>query len=813
MAEVKGRVDGGPGPTGEGAERLSLADQATLTVGVGWWHSASVAALGLDGLHVTDGPNGARGARWGEISACLPSATALGATWDPRLVREIGEVLGDEALDKGASVLLAPTVNIHRHPVGGRSFECFSEDPVLSAVMAVAYVQGVQSRGVGCAIKHFVCNDQELERMSIDVEVDERPLREIYLVPFEAAVREAGVCMVMAAYNKLRGEFCSENGDLLLGVLKKEWGFEGAVVSDWFGTRSTAALGAGLDLEMPGPASFLGPHLVHAVAQGTVSVDAVRDAADRMVRLLQRLGSHPPVVRRSTEERSALARQAAAAGIVLLKNESFLLPLDPRTMTRLAVTGPAAARLCPQGGGSAEVTLPYERSPFQAITARAGSIDVSYGPGCIIPGTVPPLGPSGLHTKDGGEGIAVAYFASDEPDAEPVHGNVFTVSRLVWLGAPHPSLTPGRFRARATTVFTPDRTGIWEFGLVAIGRARLSVDDALLLDTVDAPLGEDYFGLATEEVTAAVELVEGVPYAMTVDFRVESGELPLAAVSFGAAFRAPEGALAAAADAARDSDVALVLVGTDSRWESEGKDRTTLRLPGDQDALVRAVAAANPRTVVVVNSGAPVEMPWADDVAGIVQVWYSGQEGATALADVLFGDVDATGRLPTSLPVHLEDTPAFPFYPGDGQTLRYGEGILVGYRHYDTRDVDPRFCFGHGLSYTAYAYGDLTLGRDGTDVVVEVDVTNTGDRPGAEVVQVYVRRPESRIERPEKELKAFEKVWLDPGETTRVRLRVTEQALRHWDEHDNRWQIERGDVEILVGASSRDIRLRSTTTL
>ncbi len=492
MAEVKGEDGAGPGLTGEGAKRLSLADQAALTVGDGWWYTAGVPALGLEAVHVSDGPNGARGARWGEISACLPSATALGATWDPQLVREIGEVLGDEALDKGARVLLAPTVNIHRHPVGGRSFECFSEDPVISAAMAVAYVQGVQSRGVGCAIKHFVCNDQELERMSIDVEVDERPLREIYLVPFEAAVREAGVCVVMAAYNKLRGEFCSENRDLLLGVLKEEWGFEGAVVSDWFGTRSAAALEAGLDLEMPGPASFLGLHLVDAVVRGTASADAVRDAADRMVRLLQRLGSHPPVVRRSTEERSTLARQAAAAGIVLLKNDASLLPLDPATMTRLAVTGPAAARLCPQGGGSAEVTIPYERSPLQAITARAGSTDVSYEPGCIIPGTVPPLGPSGLHTKDGGEGIAVAYFASDDP---PVHHNVFIVSRLVWLGAPHPSLTEGMFRARATTVFTPDRTGIWDFGLGAIGRARLFVDDTLLSGHRRRPTGRGLFRL------------------------------------------------------------------------------------------------------------------------------------------------------------------------------------------------------------------------------------------------------------------------------------------------------------------------------
>ncbi len=428
------------------------------------------------------------------------------------------------------------------------------------------------------------------------------------------------------------------------------------------------------------------------------------------------------------------------------------------------------------------------------------------------PGTALPLGPSGLHTPDGEQGIAVEYFAGDEPGAEPVHGDVFTVSRLVWLGPPHPSLTPGHFTARATTVFTPDRTGTWDFGLIATDVARLSLDGSLLLDTTTAPLGEGFFGLANQEVTAALELVEGVPCTLSMEFRADN-DLPIAAVSFGAACRAPENALTAAADAARAADVALVVVGTDSRWETEGKDRTTLRLPGDQDALVRAVAATNPRTVVVVNSGAPVEMPWADEVDGIVQVWYGGQEGGMAIADVLFGDVDASGRLPTTFPVRLEDTPAFPFYPGDGQTLHYGEGLLVGYRHYDTKDIAPRFCFGHGLSYTTFAYGGLTLGRDGMDVVVEVDVTNTGHRRGAEVVQVYARRPRSRVERPDKELKAFEKVWLDPGETTQLRLQVAEETLRHWDESESCWEIERGEAEILVGASSRDIRLWGTTTL
>ena len=813
MSEVKAKDDDIEHGTDEDVEQLSFVDQVALTVGVGWWHTAGAAALGLDGVHVTDGPNGARGARWGEISACLPSATALAATWDPPLVRMIGEVLGDEALDKGARVLLAPTVNIHRHPLGGRSFECFSEDPLLSAAMAVAYVQGVQGQGVGCAIKHFVCNDLEIERMSIDVEIAERPLREIYLAPFEAAVRDGDVSTVMSAYNQLRGQFCSENRDLLVSVLKEEWGFEGVVVSDWFGTRSTAALGAGLDLEMPGPAAFLGPHLVDAVSRGDVDVDAVRAAAHRMLRLLRRLGAPPAGVRRSVDERAALARQAAASGIVLLKNESSVLPLDRDALESLAVIGPAAARLCPQGAGAAEVTPPYVRSPLPAILDRGGAMTVVYEPGCVIPGPVLPLGPSGLRTPNGAEGIEVEYYASDEPDAEPVHRDVFTVSRLVWLGSPHPSLTQGRFRARATTTFTPDQTGTWDFGLVATGTAQLFRDDALLLDTTDAPPGEGFFGMGSEEVTAAVELVEGIAYTLTVEFRVDSAEMPVAAVSFGAAFRPAEDALTVAADAARAADVALVVVGTDGRWETEGKDRSTLRLPGEQDALVSAVAAANPRTVVVVNSGAPVEMPWADEVLGIVQVWYPGQEGGTAIADVLLGDVDASGRLPTTFPVRLEDTPAFPFYPGDGQTLHYGEGLMVGYRHYDTRGVDPLFCFGHGLSYTTFAYGALTLERDGTDVVVEFDLANTGRRRGAEVAQVYVRRPRSGVERAEKDLKAFEKVWLDPGESTRVRLLLPEQSLRHWDETESHWAVERGEAVILVGASSRDIRLSATTTL
>ena len=536
------------------------------------------------------------------------------------------------------------------------------------------------------------------------------------------------------------------------------------------------------------------------------------DAADRMVRLLRELASPAPGETSSTHERAELARRAAAAGIVLLKNESSVLPIEPSAITRVLVTGPAADRLCPQGGGASEVTPPYVRSPLETITARAGSTQVAYHPGCVIPGPVLPLGPSGLRTEDGEDGIAVEYFVGGDMGVGPVHRDVFTVSRLVWLGAPHPDLTEGDFSARATTVFTPDQTGTWDFGLIATGVARLSLDGRVLLDTSAAPTGEGFFGLGTEEVTAAADLVEGTGYTLTVEFRA-AHELPIAAVSFGGVFRPPDDAVSAAAGAARTADMAIVVVGTDSRWETEGKDRTTLQLPGDQDALIRAVAAANSRTIVVVNSGAPVEMPWADDVMGIVQVWFAGQEGGTAVADVLFGDVDASGRLPTTFPVRLEDSPAFPYYPGDGQTLHYGEGILVGYRHYDTKNVEPRFCFGHGLSYTTFSYGDLVVRREEKILAIEVTIENTGERPGAEVVQAYVRRSHSLVERPDKELKAFEKLWLAPGETAVVHLDIAERDLCHWEASSGEWVLEPGEAEILVGSSSRQIRLTATMSL
>ncbi len=466
---------------------LSAREKAALTGGTTYWETSGVESLGLEPLLTSDGPNGVRGARWGDISMCLPSATALAASWNRDLVEQVAVVLGAEAHDMKASILLAPNVNVHRHPLGGRNFECFSEDPLLSSEMAVAYIRGVQSTGVACSLKHFVCNDQETERMSIDVEVDERALREIYLPPFEAAVTDAGVWSVMAAYNRFRGTYCSENAPLLLGILKGEWGFGGMVVSDYWGTHSAEAVEAGLDLEMPGPPQWLGAHLLMALEEGRVSQKAVNAAAERVLRLMGRTGESQrelPVM----DERIKLARRAAGEGIVLLKNTG-VLPLEPASIKTLALIGPTAARLCPQGGGAAEVTPPYVRTPLEALTGSCGSVEILHEPGCIIPGPIPFFGPGGLRTEGGVEGVEVEYFVSTNLSGEAVFHEVFPQTRLIWSGPPHPALGVGVFSARVTTSFTPDESGTWELGLTAIGLARALIDDEVLLDNESVPMG------------------------------------------------------------------------------------------------------------------------------------------------------------------------------------------------------------------------------------------------------------------------------------------------------------------------------------
>jgi beta-glucosidase len=653
------------------AADLTPAEQAALTAGIDFWHTAPIDRLGIGSLRLTDGPSGARGHRWSVgTSACLPCGSALAATWNRELVRRVGRVLADEARAKGAGVLLGPTVNIHRHPLNGRHFECLSEDPHLTAELAAAYIQGVQERGVGAAIKHFVCNDQEHERLTINVEVDERALREIYLPPFEAAVLKAGVWAVMGAYNRLRGTYCCENAPLLKALLKGEWGFDGVVMSDWFATHSTAAAASnGLDLEMPGPARFLGSRLAEAVARDEVNEAAVAGAAGRVLRLIERTADRAD--RPPGEAASAVARAAAAEAIVLLRNAGDVLPLDPARVRRLAVIGPLAARPAVQGGGSAEVTPAYVSSPLEAITARR-RVAVTYEPGGALPGPTPPIDYRWLGVAPGSSepGLQADVFASLDLSGPPVVSERLARSLARWGGSPAPGVAAGHFSARLTGEFVADRSGTWEFGLSSAGRARLFLDGRLLVEHLEP---DRFYRQGANEARARVELERGSRHRLVAELRIDTGA-DLAGLRVGARPVIPADARQRAARAAAEADVAVLVVGYDGGWETEGADRPHMDLPGDQDELIRAVAAANPRTVVVLNAGAPVTMPWAEDVAAILQLWFPGMEGGNALGDVLFGEVDPAGRLPTTFPRRLEDSPAYPPLPGPGwrRSLRRG---------------------------------------------------------------------------------------------------------------------------------------------
>jgi beta-glucosidase len=773
---------------------LTLQEQASLTAGRDFWHTVPVERAGIPTLRVTDGPSGARGDRWSAAtSACVPCGTALAATWDRELVRRVGCLLADETHAKGAGVLLAPTVNLHRHPITGRHFECFSEDPYLTAELAVAYIQGLQEKGVGAVVKHLVCNDQEHERHTISVDVDERPLRELYLVPFEAAVR-AGVWGVMGAYNKLGGTYCCEHHELLVKLLRDEWGFDGLVMSDWFGTHSTTAVAAGLDLEMPGPAKFLGSKLVDAVESGAVDAAAVRQAAERVARLVERATSRNGAVK--GESAAEVTRAAAAEAIVLLRNTG-VLPLDASQVKRIAVIGPQADRLAVQGGGSAEVSPAYVSSPLEAIRARG--VEVVHAPGAGLVGPTPLLDYRWLPNQ-----LEAEVFANAQFEGQPVAREKLMRSLARWGGSPNAG--SAEYSARISGDFVPDRSGSWLFGLTSPGHARLRLDGQVLIDQDDSSSAESLFSRGTTEATAEISLNAGQTYSLVAELRMHAA-VAQSGVRVGARPLPTSDALQQAVQTASEADVAVLVVGYDGNWESEGRDRRDMSLPGDQDALVRSVLAANPRTIVVVNAGAPVTMDWADDAAAIVQLWFPGMEGGNALADVLFGDVNPSGRLPTTFPRRLADSPATPFYPGDNGVVRYGEGLLIGYRHYDKRHVEPRFCFGHGLSYTRFEFSGLSLSPLGDSLRLTLAVRNTGPRRGAEVVQVYVRDLGAADFEPDKTLRQFARVELEPGESRTVTLDLARHAFEHWDSAAHTWALKPGEREILVGASSRDIRL------
>ncbi|HEX6424837.1 MAG TPA: glycoside hydrolase family 3 C-terminal domain-containing protein [Acidimicrobiales bacterium] len=775
---------------------MTLDEKAALTAGVDMWSTAAVPRLGIPAVRLTDGPNGARGAHLGPTgptAACLPCGSALGATWSPDVVAAVGGVIGSEARAKGARVLLAPTVNLHRSPLAGRNFECYSEDPLLSGRLAAAFVRGAQAEGVATTVKHLVGNDAEYERYTISSDIDERALREFYLRPFEIAVREGGALGVMTSYNRVNGRWCTEQPELLAGILRGEWGFDGFVVTDWFGVTGTAASAtAGVDLEMPGPARAFGPALAAAVRAGKVDEAAVDAQVTRLLGVLDRIGAlddEGPGDETAIDrpEHRRVARRAATESTVLLANDG-LLPLDRATLRTVAVIGPNADRAQIMGGGSAAVRPHYLVTPVEALRAALGDgVTVVHERGCDNRKATPVLGGRGTAAPDGaGKGLAVDWFAGPDLAGEPAHHSHVPAADVFGLEPPVPGLGDGGWSFRAHTTLTPDVTGTHTFTLVQAGRGRVTVGGTTLVDGFARrlPRGTAYYGLGSVEVEATVDLVAGEPVEVVVEFATDR---PSGALRVGHRAPEPDDLLDRAVAAAAGADAAVLVVGTTGEWESEGTDRPTMDLPGRQDELVRRVLAANPDTVVVVNAASPVTMDWAPAARAVVQIWFGGQEMAAGLADVLVGDAEPAGRLPTTVPIRLEHNPSYGNFPGERGHVRYGEGVLVGYRWYEARQLPVRYPFGHGGSYTTFALGVPSLSSPtfaagtGDRLTVSVPVTNTGARRGAEVVQVYVSPTAPRLVRPPKDLAGFAKVWLDPGETAAVEVVLDDRSFACWD--------------------------------
>lgn len=802
---------------------MTLEEKVSMLTGSGMWHSTGIERLGIPRLKVTDGPNGARGeSREGATSACFPCGTALGATWNVDLVSEVGSEIGEEVKSKGAHILLGPTVNIHRAPLAGRNFECYSEDPYLSARMASAFIGGVNATGVGTSVKHFACNDSEFERMSISSEVGERALREIYLPPFETAVQEAGTWSIMSAYNRVNGTHASENRRLLTEILRDEWGFDGFVVSDWFGTKSSApSVEAGLDLEMPGPGVHLGEKLLEALNAGEIQEDRIDLAVRRLLRITLRAGAFENSEERAEHsidrpEQRALVRRAASESIVLLRNEG-VLPFDASALKSLALIGPNTDPAVIQGGGSAQVGPHYTVSPLAGIREHVGEgVSIAHERGCSIHKTLPVLDDRWITLAGGDPGLDIAYYDNLDLQGEPVLTRRGREGQLHWFGPFADEVDARSFSARISADFTPEESGRFEFALTSAGLSRLRIDGQEVIDnwTHQEP-GNFFFGTGSSEVRGGIELEAGRKVHVEVDYSRQNSPM-LAGIKIGCLPPLPDDSFERAVAAARSSDVAVVVVGLDAEWESEGRDRESMALPGRQDELVRAVIEANPRTVVVVNAGSPVTMDWAPSAPALLQLWYPGHEGGNALADVLFGEVDASGRLPTTFPMRIEDNPTHTTYPGENGQVVYGEGVFVGYRYYDHKRIEPLFPFGFGLSYSHFEFAKLELSAERLAVGQALDVTlelsNAGDRRGTEVVQLYVHDVKSRWLRPEQELKAFAKVALDAGETRSLEFQLDERAFAAFDPEASAWVVEPGEFEIRVGASSRDIRLSARVT-
>ena len=798
--------------------RLSLDQKIRVLTGSGAWTLHPIESVGLREIVVSDGPAGVRGVTGlsTETAACLPSPSAVSATWDRDLVRRVGELFAVEARRHHADVVLAPVVNLQRTPVGGRHFECFSEDPLLTGDLATTLVSTMQRHGVGACVKHFVANDSETSRTEYVARIDPRALREVYLAPFEAVVRDAGVWMVMAAYNSIddgvETNSATEHRRLLHDLLKTEWGFDGVVVSDWTAATSTAATAnAGLDLVMPGPGGPWEDALLKAVRRGEVGTATIDDKVRRILRLAHRTaalsGTNPSAAELPRVETEPLLRELAARATVVIKDTPRQLPHDPTALRSVALVGPNAVDAFLQGGGSAHVNPDHLVTPQQGLRAAlpAGTTLTVHRGGYSRP-HLPDLEPTRVRQPDGEPGVRIDYL-----DAA---GSVIdSVGMTEWTGWIRTGIPAAADCARLTARIRLSEPGTHRLGVGTVGVHRVTVDgvetasgnvpaggEVVLDSSVNAPPSHDSDVTIDEprfvEVTADLQILDAEGWGRFVR-AVLRHRLPGPDV---------DEEIEEAVAAARASDLAIVVVGTNNEVESEGWDRTDLSLPGRQDTLVRRIAAVAPRTVVVVNAGAPVLLPWLDEVDTVVWTWFPGQECGHALADVLFGVTEPSGRLPWTLPAAPADIPVPNAIPRDG-VVDYTEGIHIGYRGYLRGGIPAAAPFGHGLGWTDWQYtsGEAALDDD-NGATATVTVTNIGPRAGREVVQVYLSSDDTTVEHPVRWLAGFTTVDAEPGTTVTATITIPRRAFEVWDEASGTWRLPFARYTLHIGRSVTDIR-------
>ncbi|KAF1945390.1 hypothetical protein EJ02DRAFT_500875 [Clathrospora elynae] len=810
-------------------QSLTLEEKICILAGKDFWETVPVPKKGIPAIKTSDGPNGARGEVFadGKRAACFPAAVCSAATWDPVNAKRIGHALAEETKTKGARVLLAPTMCNHRHPLGGRNFESFSEDPLLAGKMASNVVSGLQEKGIAATIKHFVANEQETDRLAVDTIVSERALREIYMKPFEITVKEAKPLAVMTSYNKVNGTHADSHSFLLKQVLRGEWGWEGLVMSDWGGTNSTAdSLNAGLDLEMPGPTRWRSVDAVTtAVKKGEVTEATITERARNVLNLVEKVGAFenpdiPPEQSIVDPKHSKLIRDVAGQGITLLKNDDRILPLKKSDMKgkKIGLFGLAKKALI-HGGGSASLNAHYRISPEEGLKAAYGNdVEFKFAKGVQTYRLLPPLA-KGCTDLQGSAGWTMEFFKQDRT-AKPIKTtNGFKESSF----SPILDNEAKNNEVKLTATFVPIESGSHYLGCSGIGPTVVRINDKVVFEQKDNspdPMGFLLGGNPEKEFR--VPFTKGESYKIEINSKPPAGsgnwgilaDLPGFRMGFMHKKEHDVDMFTQAKEVAKECDIAIIFTGHTPVWETEGQDQLSFNLPrdGSQDKLVEIVASVNSTTIVVNSTGVAVALPWLSKVSALVQAWFPGQEAGNAIADVISGAVNPSGRLPISWPMRIEDAPAYGNFPGEedkaGQrTVKYEEGVFVGYRHYDRLAKDVvHFPFGFGLSYTTFAIHNAQVSLMSHDAFkAAATVKNTGSISGATVVQLYVGRKQHSSEHPVKTLAAFKKVLVEPGQEQRVEMELALKDFAYFDEAARAWKVDRGQYDFSFGQSTADI--------